>query len=314
MDVRKLVAAVEATRPRWRRKPYWNESYNAACVYAVSLLPVDPATSTQLTAEAADDLARHAVGELYRASTISHSLHLTSRRTWVLAEDPDLATLRGGAHFRNFEIVTFSPARPATLRPHKVHVWEQAAYLSLLISEIGRCRSKYWYDRVSTAAGEDQSEVNRSERDGWRLVSRLVAGHQDWCTRYEAVSAFRGWATEYGYDGAVDGFPLYSETSLVTRCVGLLSRDTDAVNDQPTGIDQINERTERYITACDQRMERAVVALRTLVDADEDETSATTRSNRWAALADWFDDSSARSAVDKREVQFLELAGSEGRG
>lgn len=313
MDSRNLVAAVEATRPRWRRKPYWNESYNAACVYAVGLLPVDPAISVQLPAEVADDLARHAVGELYRSSTISHSLHLTSRRTWVLAEDPDLATLRGGAHFRNFEIVTFSPARPATLRPHQVHVWEQAAYLSLLLSEIGRCRSKYWHDRVSAASGDDQSEVNRSERDAWRLVSRLVAGHQDWCTRHEAVSAFRGWATEYGYGGAVDGFPLYSETSLVTSCAGLRSRDADPVNDQPTGIDQINERTQRYITACDERMERAVVALRNLVDADEDETSATTRSDRWAALADWFDDSSARSPIDEREAQFLALVDSSGR-
>jgi hypothetical protein len=309
MDVDNLVAAVRSTRSRWRRTPYWNESYNAACVYAVGLLPVDPAIAVQLPMQAADELAKHAVGELYRATTISHSSHLASRRTWVLAEDPDLASLRGRAHFRNFEIVTFSPARPATLRPRKVHVWEQVAYLSLLISEIGRCRSKYWHDRVSApdAVGEDESEANRSERDAWRLVSRLVAGHQDWYTRYEAVTAFRMWAAEFGYDGVVEGFPLYSEASLVAKYAGLDTGKPEKGNDRPSGIDQINLRTHHYIEACDRRMESAVVALRNLVDAGEDKVTAGRRSDRWAALADWFDDSSARSPADQRETHFLEL-------
>jgi hypothetical protein len=188
-----------------------------------------------------------------------------------------------------------------------VHVWEQAAYLTLLISEIGRCRSKYWHDRISGSSTADQSEVGRSERDAWRLVSRLVAGHQDWGTRHEAVTAFRGWATEFEYEGAVDGFPLYSETSLVTKCAGLLTGNPELGNDQPTGIDQVNIRTLAYIAACDERMEHAVVALRTLVDTGETEVSATTRSDRWAALADWFDDSSASCAVDEREQKFLDL-------
>lgn len=307
MDVGNLVAAVEAARPRWRRKPYWNESYNAACVYAVGLLPVDPKLSAQLPEQSSDDLARHAVGELYRSSTISHSLHLSSRRTWVLAEDPDLASLRGRAHFRNFEIVTFSPARPATLRPQKVHVWEQATYLTLLISEIGRCRAKYWHDRISLTSITDESDAGRTERDAWRLVARLVAGHQDWCTRHEAVTAFRAWAAEFDYEGTVDGFPLYSENSLVTKCAGLLTGNPEAGNDQPTGINEVNTRTLAYIAACDERMEHAVVALRTLVEAGESEVSATTHSNRWTALADWFDDSSARCTVDERRRKFLEL-------
>jgi hypothetical protein len=314
MDVNNLVAAVKATRSRWRRTPYWNESYNAACVYAVGLLPVDPLIAVQLPVQAADDLAKHAVGELYRATTTSHSSHLASRRTWVLAEDPDLASLRGRAHFRNFEIVTFSPARPATLRPRKVHVWEQVTYLSLLISEIGRCRSKYWHDRVSApdVADEDESETNRSERDAWRLVSRLVAGHQDWFTRYEAVTAFRGWAAEFGYDGVVEGFPLYSESSLVRKYAGLLTGKPEEGNDRPSGIDQINHRTQRYIKECDRRMESAVVALRNLVEAGEDKVTADDRSHRWAALADWFDDSSARKPATERESHFRELVASEG--
>ncbi|WP_410594986.1 hypothetical protein [Amycolatopsis sp. lyj-23] len=305
-----LDTTVEAAGPRRS----WEECYNAASVYAVSLLEVGPrgerdlrdrARNPRLVGEARDEVARRAVRELYHAATISHSGRLPERRSWVMGEDPDLAALRGHELFRVFEMVTFSPDRAAPLRPQRAHVWEQVSYVRELVAEMAGCRAHFWrahaLDEGPPPDGRTRDRWRSADRDAWRTLASLAAGKQDWYTRYQAICAFRAWSAECGYPGSIPGFPLYCEERLHAQLRGAAGPRAK------TNLDA-NVVVREYVRLCDRRLDHLVADIAELAEQSVIDDFAGC-AELWAALGSWFDDAIADgSSADDRRERFRKLA------
>ncbi len=308
---RAIDETVEAAGPR----KTWEECYNAASVYAIAMCEVGPrgerdlrahARNPRLEGKALDEVARRAVRELYHAATISHSGRLPERRSWVMEEDPDLAALRGHELFRVFEMVTFSPDRAAPRRPQRAHVWEQVSYVRQLVGEIAACRAHFWRARVlDTGPAPDTRTRDRwraADRDAWRKLTELATGKQDWYTRYQAICAFRAWASDSGYPGSISGFPPYHEERLHAQLRGVAGRRVK------TGLDA-NIVVREYVRQCDQRLDQLAADIAELEQSLVAEDGFGARAELWAALCSWFDDDIADgSSAGERRERFRKLA------
>ena len=114
-DLAKLEVAVLSALGHDGKPGTWQEHYNAACTYALALLPAVTPDGETL---AADDkqrsaFARAAVGELMRGAAASDSGYLAVQRSWLVDEDPDLEQLRSTSEFQEFTAVVFAPGAPA---------------------------------------------------------------------------------------------------------------------------------------------------------------------------------------------------------
>jgi hypothetical protein len=230
---------------------------------------------------------------------------LPERRSWVMGEDPDLAALRGHELFRVFEMVTFSPDRAAPLRPQRAHVWEQVGYVRRLVGEIAGCRAHFWRARaLDDGPAPDGRLLDRwraTDRDAWRKLTELATGKQDWYTRYQAISAFRGWSAEAGYPGSIAGFPLYGEERLHAHLRGA------AGSRVRTGLDA-NILVREYVRLCDRRLDQLVADVAELEHAPVTPADFATRADLWGALGSWFDDDIADgSSADERRERFRKL-------
>ncbi|MGC7099456.1 hypothetical protein ACPZ19_32680 [Amycolatopsis lurida] len=298
----------------------WHEHYNAACVYAVALLPSgmrgEPsATKETVRVLAADEkktLITKAIAQLDNAAASRHSGYLAQRRPWVMSEDPDLSTLRSQPEFRAFEMITYSPDRPTPLRPRRVHAWELATYTSNLVRHIASCLAHAWRRHtpqprafVDEAAAESW---HRAENEAWETVSQLASGNQEWQTRYQSIKALQRWSRASGYACDDIRFPAYSEQDLFTRAAALTD-DPDLRKEWqlPQGEDTINKETELYLRRCGERLVALSHLLRT--PGDRGGVPRTRKefqqvTETWAALADWFADGDSLSPVSTRHARF----------
>ena len=313
-DPDKLAEAVRAASGRRHRRS-WSECYNAACVYSVAMLRVGPRGSPDprcrddeqptLVSDGRDKAARLAVDELYHATMASHSGSLTTHRSWVMDEDPDLAALREHELFRVFEMVTFAPDQPTPLRPIRSHVWEQASYLRQLVGDMAGCRAQFWRGRAMAGAEFDEHIVagwRAADRAAWQELRALAVSRQDWRTRYEAILAYRRWASEAGIPATVPSFPSYCDTLLSTQYTSYFGCPPD----KPLiDSDTVNTAAMRYVTGCDARLDELVTSMAPLLHLmpatnhlpghatailDGQRGEFTQLAERWAALAAWFDD------------------------
>ncbi|MBB4905019.1 tetratricopeptide repeat protein [Actinophytocola algeriensis] len=330
---KRLRRSIDALIPRFGRAS-WHEHYNVACICAVPLL--EPA------ARANDDsripFRKLAISHLHRAAAGSHSGYLAQRRSWLLYEDPDLATLRGTPEFRNFEMVTFSPTRPVPLRPLRTHVWELVSYQVGLIAGTARRMAELWANRATAGGGTpaDLEAWHALECGAWRQIARLSVSHRDWRTRHDADL----FLAEELHGGGV-GLPTFSQEGLYTRyanAVGEVAlRDLrTAMNDSIAMVDRL---AEEYIATCNDRMAVLAAALhqldrrpkgdatcpnamgavwsmpvrRSVLVASFDPTTSSARTigrlclerhRLWTALADLFDDDLEGASLDDRQDHF----------
>ncbi|MGA6168020.1 tetratricopeptide repeat protein [Amycolatopsis magusensis] len=298
----------------------WHEHYNAACVYAVALLPSgmrgEPSATKETVRTLGIDekktLVTKAIAELDSAAASRHTGYLAQRRPWVMSEDPDLSTLRGQPEFRTFEMITYSPDRPTPLRPRRVHAWELSTHTATLVRHIASCLAHAWR-RYTPQPKEFVDELaadtwHRAEHDAWETISQLASANQEWQTRYQAIKALQRWSHASGYACDDIRFPAYSEHSLFTRAAGLTD-DLELRKEWqlPQGEDTVNKETELYLRRCAERLvelshllrvpRHDVVVPRTRKDFQQ-------AAETWAALADWFADGDALSPVSARRARF----------
>jgi hypothetical protein len=114
-DVAKLEAAVLSALDHKGKPGTWQEHYNAACTYALGLLPAVTPDGETLAASSdqRSAFARAAVAELMRGAAASDSGYLAVQRSWLVDEDPDLEQLRSTPEFQEFTAVVFAPDRAA---------------------------------------------------------------------------------------------------------------------------------------------------------------------------------------------------------
>jgi hypothetical protein len=325
---KRLRKSIDALIPRFGHAS-WHEHYNVACICAVPLLePKDKANDDSRT-----PFRKLAISHLHRAAAGSHSGYLAQRRSWLLYEDPDLATLRGTPEFRNFEMVTFSPTRPVPLRPLRTHVWELVSYQVGLLTGIARRMAELWAARDSG----DLRAWHALECGAWRQVARLSVSHRDWRTRYDADI----FLAEDLHDGRAPGLPTFSQEGLYTRFANAVGetalRDLrSAMNDS---ITMVNTISEQYITTCNDRMAFLATELHrldrrpqgaatcdnakgsvwsmpvrhsdllagfatTLSSARSIDRLCRERERLWTALADVFDDDLGGVPVEERQKTF----------
>lgn len=331
-----LRGSIDALIPRFGPAS-WHEHYNVACICALPLLePRERANDDSRT-----PFRKLAISHLHRAAAGSHSGYLAQRRSWLLYEDPDLATLRGTPEFRNFEMVTFSPTRPVPLRPLRTHVWELVSYQVGLIAGTARRMAEVWASRVADdGTPADLDAWHALECGAWRQIARLSVSHRDWRTRYDA-DLFLAEDLRDSRSGAALGLPTFSQEGLYTRFANAVGeaalRDLrSAMNDS---ITMINRVSEEYIESCNTRMAALADALHELdrrprgdttcdnvrgsvwsmpvrqsallVGFDTTTSSARAigrlcreRAHLWTALADVFDDDVGGVPVEERQEAF----------
>lgn len=205
----------------------WTERYNAACLLAFPLLAVNdsspPAgeerpsskTGEQDLSLAMDDDTRDmfaflAVRQLEKAMARATSVHVASRRDWVLSEDPDLRGLRHTTHFKRFEARYFPSGSRTPARTENVHVWELAAYASMLISETAKRWARAWQLRKS-ASGDQITPLLAEEIPAWRWVREVTGEYRHWRTRLGLIDRMSEWSYRHGFDPFVVGIPKFEE-------------------------------------------------------------------------------------------------------
>jgi hypothetical protein len=314
----------------------WHEHYNAACVCSVALLrgTLKPAEATELR--------KLAISHLHRAAAASHSGYLAQRRTWLLREDPDLASLRGTPEFRNFELVTFSRGQPVPLRPQALHVWELVTYQTQLTRCLAEIMARRWRKRLlEEGASEVPGEWGSVEVDAWRHVAQLAVSHRDWKTRHDCVTTLLRWIKEDGGPRVDLGLPEYSQQALYLRYANAVGHQEPLDGQAGGSISAINWIAQGYIDRCNERM-------RTLADGiyqlgapsgaaagcpnarsgigglsmtrsplitrldvpkgsrDELQAVRPNRAKLWNALAVWFDDELEGPSYADRQEKFAE--------
>ncbi|HET6449352.1 MAG TPA: hypothetical protein VFG31_09610 [Conexibacter sp.] len=197
---------------RWRMRPWarsdWQTSYNAACTYALALVPdtdcvraaCGPGGQIEYKPEDREQLARHALERLDQALSQLDSSGLARRRAWIVGEDPDLDELRKWLGFAEIEARYFPSARAVPPRPRDLQRLEIVRYAARLLQFAAYALSDAWREREaewSDNGGPGDACLFRwlDEEDiAVEHFMRTATEHRHWQTRASALRALRRWA------------------------------------------------------------------------------------------------------------------------
>jgi hypothetical protein len=193
-QIRELWAEVPRVRgrtlgQRLAASAVYSDHYNAACTFAVCLLPAH-GVAVRADPQRVQLLAEAAVEELRRAADAAGSAGLAERWDWILSEDPDLAGLRGERAFQRFETERFPSALPAPVRPSGIVRLQASRYSSRLCRVCARQLEETWHAR---AAEEGDTEIHRAiawwraEEATWELAREIALNHRHWQTRLQII-------------------------------------------------------------------------------------------------------------------------------
>ncbi|MFI1394573.1 hypothetical protein [Streptomyces sp. NPDC020681] len=190
----------------WR---LWQDSYNAACVYAVAMNPFrgeeeeKPGAHADLTvdepegganADPGEALAKLAVDELEGAANADLSGFQPLTRSWLLIEDPDLAKLRLERRFIRFERETYPHAAPDRHRLEHPLQPEMMAYDKKLLSGCAEVMEHTWRLRAKQLPAESHMLAKwfSSEAELWRCIHRIADNQgRNWRDREKLLQRVR---------------------------------------------------------------------------------------------------------------------------
>ena len=210
-DVR---ARLERFQPRGGFRS-WQELYNAACAYALPLIP--PPKGTAADEARRNELAETSVRHLERAMGRADSAYVAGRRNWLISEDPDLDGLRTHVCFKHFEAMYFPSPRPTPQRPRDLHQWELSRYTQDLLAATAWRWEECWHRRGrrldSRPDLHEMLDWWDDEAAAWERVQQVARHYRHWRTRYELVADMQGWSAKYGLDAPEIAVPRYSDDS-----------------------------------------------------------------------------------------------------
>ena len=220
----------------------WTEYYNAATLYALPLL-----AHKSRTGESAEIVTRRstlaalAVEQLGLAMSRATSVHVATRRDWVLSEDPDLAGLRDTPEFKHFETMYFPSAGRTPRRPDNVPSWEQARYTDVLLAETARRWEGVWRRRRESLGELTDAHAIldwcTDETSAWVLVGSVVRDRDHWKVRHDLISAMAEWGGRYGFPALGVGVPRYDAHVSVSESA--LQVVIEAIDDRLTRIGEL---------------------------------------------------------------------------
>ncbi|MBB4885314.1 hypothetical protein WEB32_31735 [Streptomyces netropsis] len=248
----------------WPRRP-WQDSYSAACVYAVAM-------HVKARKMNADDLAEMAVNELEDAARTDRSGFHPLMREWLLIEDPDLEELRRKDRFIRFERETYPHAVPDRHRPRRPLWAEVMAYDQRLLRGTARVMEETWCLRKERLPAETHvlAQWFSGEGELWECVHRVARNQGcDWRDREKLLQTVRAIA----------------DPVLLTRC-GLPSTlpELDELLDEAAWIEpgEAEGRVEVFDKLIVRRLQILSCALQQR-SVDSAAASPVSRSVQWLA-------------------------------
>jgi hypothetical protein len=221
-EVRALWAAApyvggRSLQERLRTSTAFGDHYNAACTYAIGLLPRrardDPSARARI-----DELAEAAVSELIKAADAGGSSMLASRWDRILSDEPDLDGLRPEPAFRRFETERLPSPRPAPVRPSSIVRLKASRYSVRLACLCAERLEAAWHAR---AAEEGATDIHRAlewwrdEQGAWRLARDLALHHRQWQSRLDLIHEMQAFAERNGMPPFRVVHPSYAEQPIV---------------------------------------------------------------------------------------------------
>ncbi|MEU1377726.1 hypothetical protein ABZ442_29350 [Streptomyces triculaminicus] len=177
---------IENWFPRPRRP--WQDSYNAACVYAVAM------NHPRFGESDRTGLAALAVRDLEDATRMDRRGTHALMRSWLLVQDADLSELRGRPCFVRFEREAYPHAAPDHHRPGRPVAAEMQAYHCATLRSTARIMEHTWRARKGRVFAEPHNVAQwlRDDHEVWDAVGRFAreAG-SDWRDRERLVEIVR---------------------------------------------------------------------------------------------------------------------------
>ncbi|MET9735473.1 hypothetical protein ABZZ79_34040 [Streptomyces sp. NPDC006458] len=254
LSAEKLQRGVKKARG-WLRMPrqwlspewsLWQDSYNAACVYAVGMNRFAEGDAEH------GALADLAVEELENATHADSSgFHHPLMRSWLLAEDPDLEELRQTDHFIRFERETYPHASPDRHRPRRP-VWpEMTVYDQHLLSGCAEVMEHTWRLRGKQLPVESHllAQWFSGDAELWRCVHRIAENEgRHWRDREKLLQHVREIA----------------DITLLVKC-GLPARlpEMDDLLDNATWLNVNDAR--KHVEASEQEIKRRLESMKSVV-------------------------------------------------
>jgi hypothetical protein len=299
-----------------RRRPYliheWQDHYNAACTYAISLLPdnswagngsglrlapsVDPPADEGSPSDGRHDeqFAAAVVRSLERAIDSSDSYFAAGRRNWLTSEDPDLVGFRVRDEYSRFRARNFPSVDRAVPLPKNVHVLQMSAYVTELIRTFCSVMQKHWADCLrQSLRGSSAEAVNvlfEEDRQAWQTILDLAKNHRDWRVRLGSLSELRRFARAAKLPTPGVSYPSYPDARI-----GELSEVSNPEDVRCLSIAGAYARQERVaqIERLAQIVESGLASRLPITTQDFDQSSkeaAATflqvQARAWLALAD----------------------------
>ncbi|MEU6878029.1 hypothetical protein [Streptomyces sp. NPDC046712] len=247
----------------WPPRP-WQDSYNAACVYAVAM------TGHECGQER-DDLAARAVEELEAAARADLTSFNPIMRSWLLTEDPDFEGLRPDARFIRFERETYPHDAPDRVRPQRPLWAEMMAYDQQLLGGAAQVMEHTWRLRGKLLPAETHliSQWFITERAVWQGVHRVAANQgRDWRDRAKLLQTVRAIA----------------DSALLAKC-GLPSKlpELDDLLDEATwfGVGAAKETLNERGLSIEERLRVVSRAIDGSSDGPSGVVSPIRRSDQW---------------------------------
>ena len=208
----------------------FGDHYDAACTYAVALLPAHGHESVD-PHDRIDALTASAVEELCRAAHVGGSTALAASWDLILSEDLDLVGLRGEPAFRRFETEWLPAADRVAVRPRQIVRLKASRSSVELCSRSARCLARIWHARVVLEGPTDVSQAFAwlgDEIASWDLARELVAHHRHWQTRLKVINEMQRFAARNGAGPFRARHPLYMDRPLEGDAIEV---DRDAGNE-----------------------------------------------------------------------------------
>ncbi|MEU1180400.1 hypothetical protein ABZ464_22605 [Streptomyces sp. NPDC005820] len=180
------------TRHIFERHAGWQEHYNAACVYAVSMEAQHDHRRTEFAR-----LAFRELEDAVRCAAAGGSI--TLRRSWLLAEDPDLAQLREKdqyARLARFEREAYPRPTPDRRRfgePRPIHI-EMCMSNSQLLRNLALAMERTWHKRRSHVIVDVHEAITwfEYEKTAWEQLLNIASSQaRNWPDRERLIQTVR---------------------------------------------------------------------------------------------------------------------------